>query len=397
MTKQEKLKEVEKFRKQLQKTYGEDVLKTGAESMETLRKRIIPTTSLELNRALYCGGFCGIVELFGAPASGKTSLAIETLALNQSLDPDFFGLWVETEGSITPELLEQHNVDLDRLMFVSQEDVDNAENLMDITVGAARKGLPDLIIVNSIAGLAPQKEVEDDLDKQQIGVVAKLMSKYLRVINGPISKNKITAIYINQIRDKIGVMFGDPTTTPGGKALGFYANQRIRMNSVKVQSTDPITPEEGIKVSNIVQKNRLAGIHNPYTKCEYFARFGDGIDSSIPIPDMLVEAGVFEKAGSWYTYKMNDKVVTIEGVECKFNSRKAFSTVLRENPNFCNAMMNLLNMQEANPEVVTEEELEKIKKEEELIKQEIGAFDNELASEPEDGTSSDDDEEFEEE
>lgn len=366
MTKSEKIKQAEELRKFLNKTYGKDVLMIGKDAMEALNNRIIPTASLEVNKALYCGGFSGIVELFGPPASGKTSLAIETLAINQKLDPDFMGLWLETEGSVDPSILEQFGVDMDRLMFVGQEQVDTAENLMDISVGAAQKGIPDMIICNSIAGLAPKKETEDDLDKQQVGLTARLMSKYFRVITGPLKKNKITAIYINQLRDKIGVTYGDPSTTTGGRALGFYANQRLRLNSLKIQSSDPITPEEGIKVSVIVNKNRLSGVNNPYTRCEYYARFGVGIDSMIALPDLLVEAGIFTKSGSWFNYEVNGAPAVIEGVECKFRSGKLFSQALRENNAFAVAMQALLESN-GKQTILTNEEIQKIEEEQEKI------------------------------
>ena len=162
LSKKEKLKRLEKLSTQAAKAYGRDVLMTGREAMEKgiFDKVIVPTPSLELNQALYCGGFGGIVELFGAPSSGKTSLAIETLALAQKNDPEFIGMWLETEHSIFPEILQQHGIDLDRISFIDQENVDNAENALDLVYAAVKQGIPDMVIINSVAGLTPKKETE---------------------------------------------------------------------------------------------------------------------------------------------------------------------------------------------------------------------------------------------
>ena len=259
-TLEEKLKILDNLKTNVKKKYGADVLVTGKEALSKglLDKNIIATPSLELNQALYCGGFSGIVELFGPPASGKTSLAIETLAKAQREDPNFFGAWLETEHSINEEILQQHGVDLNRMTFVDQESVDNAENALDIVYALLQNGIPDLVIVNSVAGLTPKKETEEDLSKQDIALVARIMSKFFRKATGAAGKNKIVMIFINQVRDNVGVMFGDPTTTTGGRALGFYASQRIKLNANKVQKEDPITADEGIKVSCIVHCLRYA-------------------------------------------------------------------------------------------------------------------------------------------
>ena len=363
LSKKEKLKRLEKLSTQAAKAYGRDVLMTGREAMEKgiFDKVIVPTPSLELNQALYCGGFGGIVELFGAPSSGKTSLAIETLALAQKNDPEFIGMWLETEHSIFPEILQQHGIDLDRISFIDQENVDNAENALDLVYAAVKQGIPDMVIINSVAGLTPKKETEEDLSKQDIALVARIMSKFFRKITGAAGKNKTTMIFINQIRDNVGVMFGDPATTTGGKALGFYANQRIKLNANKVQAADPITPEEGVKVSCIVHKNRYAGMHNPNSKCVYYAKFATGIDSTVAIPQILLEKGLFVKSGAWWYYPNKENPATIAGVECKFNSQNAFIEMLRTNKAFLNEIMKLIDVDE-----VSAEEKNQIDEEEEM-------------------------------
>ena len=206
----ERKKRVEKLKAQINKSYGSEVLLSGTEALKkgALSKNVIPSPSLELNNALYCGGFSGIVELFGSPSSGKTSLAIETLALAQKNDPEMMALWLETEHSIYSDILLQHGVDLDRLLFINQEDVDNAENALDIVYSAVASNTVQLVIINSVAGLAPKKETEEEISKQNVALVARIMSKFFRKITGAAGKNKVTMIFINQVRDNVGVMFG---------------------------------------------------------------------------------------------------------------------------------------------------------------------------------------------
>lgn len=213
----EKMKRLQASMAQINKRYGANtVMKASdAAAQGKLTKKVIPTPSLELNDALHCGGFSGIVELYGPNSSGKTSLAIDTIVKNQKLDPDFAVAWLETEGSVTEEILKDHGVDLDRLFFWRQEDVGNAENALDIERGFIVAGDIDLIVVNSVAGLTPKTETEDDLEKQNIALTARLLSKFFRVATGAASKGDVTLLFINQIRDNVGVMFGDTTTTTG--------------------------------------------------------------------------------------------------------------------------------------------------------------------------------------
>ena len=349
-----------------------DLVSTGA-----FDKRIIETPSVELNQALYCGGFSGVVELYGPNSSGKTSLAIETIAYNQKKDPDFIAAWMETEHSISKNILQDHGVDLSRLVYWSQEDVGNAESSMDIARAFITQGNIDLLVVNSIAGLSPKTELETDLEKANVALTARLMSKFFRVSLGPMSKNNITAIFINQTRDNIGVMYGDTKTTTGGNALGYYAHQRIRMNQVSVQASDPIAKEDGVKISCIIKKNREAGIHNPYTSCNYYALFSTGIDSTVAIPAALLDANanVEQKGAHWYIYDTNGDVATIDGVEGHFKSKSDFIDILRNNKVWLEEMKKRLTVTSQ-----TAEQIEEAKKEEENLEdmfEEIDAETNE--------------------
>ena len=194
----------------INKKFGADTVMNVAEAVKQgkLDKKIIATPSLELNDALHCGGMGGIVELYGPNSSGKTSLAMDTIVDEQKKDPDFVAAWLETEASITPDILRDHGIDLSRLIFWQQEDVGSAESALDVARGFITAGDIDMLVVNSIAGLCPKVETEGDLEKQNMALTARLLSKFFRVANGLASKNKITMVFINQTRDNIGVMYG---------------------------------------------------------------------------------------------------------------------------------------------------------------------------------------------
>ena len=379
----EKMKLLSGIQQKVNKKYGERALMTGKEAIASgaLDNVIASTPSLELNQALYCGGLSGIVELFGPPASGKTSLAIETLAKAQQDDPNFMALWVETEHSVTEDLLAQHGVDVSRISLADQANVDSAESVLDIAYAVIVNGAVNMVIVNSVAGFLPKQEFESDLDKQNVGRTAQLMSKLFRKITGPAGKNKINVIFINQLRDKIGVMFGDPSTTTGGRALAFYADQRIRMSALKIQKEDPITANEGVKIHCIVQKNRRAGKHNPNTECTYYALFDKGIDSTVSIPQILADNGIFEVSGRWWYYPSKDNVQTIAGVECKFGSKQELQNLLRSNEAFKEEVTKLIHVNE-----VSSEEKERIDAEEEANTAFMMDVNASLQNEVEDGS-----------
>ena len=357
----DKQKNLDAALKKINKQFGEGTVTTAAEASEKLAKRIIKTPSIELNKALY-GGFGAIVELYGPESSGKTSLAIETLASAQASDPNFVGAWLETEHSVTKDILEDHGVDLSRLVYWEQEDTGNAESSLDIIRSLVNSGAVDMVIVNSVAGLAPKVETEDDLEKQNIALTARLLSKFFRVITGPVGKNRITMIFINQVRDKVGVMFGNPETTGGGRALAFYASIRIRVSRLKLQAADPIKETEGLKVHCKVWKNRFAGKHNPYTECDYYARYETGIDNIIAMPQMLLDAGIVRQAGAWWYYEdENGNPYVIDGAECKYRSKNDFLEVLRSNNVIRETLENELNG--IKPKSMSAEEIDAINQE----------------------------------
>ena len=342
----DKFKRLESLKTSINKKFGEGTVMTAKEAADSgkLSKKVLATPSLELNDALHCGGFSGIVELFGPNSSGKTSLAIDTIVKNQKDDPNFVVAWLETEGSVTEQILKDHGIDLERVLYWRQEDAGNAESALDIARAFITSGDVDAMIVNSIAGLCPKVENEDDLEKQNIALTARLLSKFFRVATGVASKNDVTMIFINQVRDNVGQMFGDPATTTGGKALAFYASQRIRMSQKKIMAGDPIKEEEGVKIGCIVKKNRFAGKNNPFTKCDYYATFENGIDSVIPLPTLLLANGVMRNAGAWWYYEdAQGQLITIDGIPGKFKSKNAFLDVLRTNKAWYDEMLSKLS------------------------------------------------------
>lgn len=357
----EKQKRLQATMAQINKRFGANAVMKASDAAASgkLTKKVIPTPSLELNDALHCGGLAGIVELYGPNSSGKTSLAIDTLVAAQQRDPDFAAAWLETEGSVTEEILQDHGVDLDRLIFWRQEDVGNAENALDVARGFITAGDIDMMIVNSVAGLSPKVETEDDLEKQNIALVARLLSKFFRVATGVASKNDVTMVFINQVRDNVGQMFGDTTTTTGGKALAFYASQRIKMNRNKIMAADPIKEEDGVKISCIIHKNRFAGKNNPFTKCIYYATYANGIDSTVALPQLLLDAGIMRVKGSWWYYEdAQGNIMTVNGTQCKFQSKNAFLDALRANQVLYDELVGKLNGSGIHEDLSDEEKAE---------------------------------------
>lgn len=377
MAKNEKQKALDEALGKINKKFGVGTVTKASEAEDKLIKRTIKTPSIEFNNMLG-GGMKSFIELYGPPSSGKTSMAIETLAYNQKMDPEFIGAWLETEGSVTKEILELHGVDLNRLVYWNQEDVDNAESALDIIRSLVSSGAVDLVIINSIAGLAPKVETEDDLEKQNIALVARLLSKFFRVITGPANKNKVTMVFINQVRDKVGTMFSNPETTTGGRAIPFYMSQRVRMNSIKIMASDPIKDTEGVKISCIVQKNRFG---YPGAKTTYYANYKTGIDNIVVLPTLLQEAGIVRQAGAWWYYEdENKQPLTVGGIECKFKSKNDFLDALRNNDMLREELMSKLDNVNLKTESVSDEEMAEIIAENEAIESEMAAIEEDYGT-----------------
>lgn len=339
----EKKKGLSNVLAQMNKRFGAGVVALAKDKEDELKTEFIRTPSHEFN-AMLGGGFAKgrIVELYGENSSGKTTMLIETIAKNQKENPDFTAAWFETEGSIDQQTLEMFNVDLERLVFWNQDDV-GAEQGLDILRGLVGSGEFDLVVINSVAGLAPKKEIEDDIEKQNVALTARIMSKLMRVLTGSAFKTKTCVAFVNQTRVNVGQMFGDPTTTTGGKALAFFATTRVHMRRAKVMAGDPIKEENGLKICCRVIKNRLAK-KNPFTTCEYFAIYGEGIDTLTELPAMLEREGIMRKSGSWYYWEdENGNVINFKGLECKFKSKAILVDALRDNPELADQLSKMLD------------------------------------------------------
>jgi recombination protein RecA len=256
---------------------------------------VIPTGAISLDVALGIGGFPRgrVVEIYGPESSGKTSLALHAVASAQSLGG--IAAFIDAEHAMDPEYARALGVDTDNLL-ISQPDT--GEQALEIADMLIRSGALDIIVIDSVAALVPRAEIEGEMGDSHVGLQARLMSQALRKITGALSTSGTTCIFINQLREKIGVMFGSPETTTGGKALKFYAS--IRLDVRRIETLKDGTEAVGTRVKVKVVKNKVSP---PFRIAEFDMLFGQGISREGGLIDMGVEHGFVRKAGAWYTYE----------------------------------------------------------------------------------------------
>ena len=314
-----KLKALQAAMAKIEKDFGKgSIMKLGDEKIENVE--VIPTGSIALNAALGVGGYPKgrIIEIYGPESSGKTTLAIHAIAECQKAGG--IAAFIDAEHAFDRFYAEKLGVDIDNL-WISQPD--NGEQALEIADQLIRSSAIDILVVDSVAALTPKKEIEGDMGDNNVGLQARLMSQALRKLTSTISKTNTTCIFINQLREKIGVMFGNPETTTGGNALKFYASVRLDIRRVTaIKDGDQVI---GNMTRVKVVKNKVAP---PFRKAEFEIMFGEGISKVGEILDLGVEYGIIQKRGSWFSYNGSRLA----------QGRDASKALLRDNPELCDEL-----------------------------------------------------------
>ena len=345
MAKEDQLKALDAAIAQIEKQYGKgSVMKLG-DSAANMNVESIPTGSLSLDIALGIGGLPKgrVIEIYGPESSGKTTVALHCVAEAQKRGG--IAGFIDAEHALDPVYAKKIGVDIDNL-YISQPDC--GEQALEIAETMVRSGAVDIVVVDSVAALVPKAEIDGDMGDSHVGLQARLMSQALRKLTGVISKSNCIVIFINQLREKVGVMFGSPETTTGGRALKFYAS--VRLDVRRTESLKQAGEVTGNHVRVKIVKNKVAP---PFKEAEFDIMFGQGISKEGDILDLAANINIISKSGAWYAYE-GDKIG---------QGRENAKTYLRENPEFCAMIEEKVReyyfadpeAEEAEESVVTEE------------------------------------------
>ena len=317
MEREEKLKALDAAIGQIEKQFGKGAVMKLGDPSSRMNVETVPTGSLSLDIALGLGGIPKgrIVEIYGPESSGKTTVTLHMIAEVQKMGG--IAGFIDAEHALDPVYAKNIGVDIDNL-YISQPD--NGEQALEITETMVRSGAVDIIIVDSVAALVPKAEIDGDMGDSHVGLQARLMSQALRKLTAVTSKSNCTVIFINQLREKIGVMFGNPETTTGGRALKFYSS--IRLDVRRVETLKQGGEMVGNRTKIKVVKNKIAP---PFKEAEFDIMFGEGISREGDILDLAVNTGVVNKSGAWYAYN-GEKIG---------QGRENAKTYLRQNAAVC--------------------------------------------------------------
>ena len=313
----DKMQALENAMKQIEKDFGKGSIMRLGEATANMNIEVIPSGILPLDIALGVGGVPRgrIIEVYGPESSGKTTVTLHMIAEAQKMGG--IAAFIDAEHALDPVYAHKLGVDIDNLL-VSQPDT--GEQALEIADALVRSGAIDMVVVDSVAALVPKAEIEGEMGDSHVGLQARLMSQAMRKLTGIISKSRTTAIFINQIREKVGVMFGNPETTTGGRALKFYSSVRLDVRKIDTikQGTDVIGNRTRIKVV----KNKVAP---PFKLAEFDIMYGEGVSKEGSIIDIAADMDILEKSGSWYSY----------GGSRLGQGKENVKDILKQNPPLC--------------------------------------------------------------